>query len=177
MGNHHLLSFTIMYYHGVGKGYVGYYVCKMKKHRIPKHLWSLRGGFKGHFVIKHYKGGVIVMTKFPDMSGIIASAQQRRCRDLFARAVVYAKSVIADPELKKAWQKKIRRRNGVYNKAIKAFMLKEKNILQRDVYLEMQKLRLAFKNAAMIKKGGRENEAKVELRNRVAEGCVYLETG
>ena len=117
------------------------------------------------------------MTKFPDMSGIIASMQQRRCRNLFAKAVVYAKSVIADPELKAAWQKKIRRRNGVYNKAIKAFMLKEKNALQLDVFLEMQKMRLAFKNAAMIKKGLQENVAKVRLQKRLIENFVYSETG
>ena len=149
----------------------------MKKHRIPKHLWYVRGGFKGHFVIKHYRGGVVVMTKFPDMSGIIASVRQRRCRNLFARAVVYAKSVIGDPELKAAWQKKIRRRNGVYNKAIKAFMLKEKNVLQRDVFLEMQRLTLAFRNAAMIKKGLRENVAKLSLQERMVGPTIYLETG
>ena len=149
----------------------------MKNNRIPKHLRTIRGGFKGHFVIKHYRGGHIVMTKFPDMSGIIASVQQRRCRNLFAKAVVYAKSVIADPELKAAWQKKIRRRNGVYNKAIKAFMLKEKNALQLDVFLEMQKMRLAFKNAAMIKKGLQENVAKVRLQKRLIENFVYSETG
>ena len=149
----------------------------MKNNRIPKHLRTIRGGFKGHFVIKHYKGGHIVMTKFPDMSGIIASIQQRRCRNLFAKAVKYAKSVIADPELKAAWQKKIRRRNGVYNKAIKAFMLKERNVLQLDVFLEMQKMRLAFKNAGMIKKEGRENVAEVALKKRVDERIVFLETG
>ena len=149
----------------------------MKNNRIPKHFRTIRGGFKGHFVIKHYRGGHIVMTKFPDMSGIIASIQQRRCRNLFAKAVAYAQSVIADPELKAAWQKKIRRRNGVYNKAIKAFMLKEKNVLQRDVFLEMRKMRLAFKNAAMIKKGRRENTVRVPLQKRMVERSAFLETG
>jgi len=149
----------------------------MKNNRIPKHLRTIRGGFKGHFVIKHYRGGLVVMTKFPDMSGIIASVKQRRCRNLFAKAVVYAKSVIANPELKAAWQKKIRRRNGVYNKAIKAFMLKENNLLQRDVFLEMQKMRLAFKNAAMIKKDQCENVAKVRLQKRLVEKVIFLETG
>jgi len=117
------------------------------------------------------------MTKFPDMSGIIASVRQRRCRNLFAKAVEYAKSVIADPELKAAWQKKIRRRNGVYNKAIKAFMLKESNALQRDVFLEMKKMRLAFRNAGRRKKGQRENIGKVAFGKRVVERDVFLETG
>ena len=149
----------------------------MKNNRIPKHLRTIRGGFKGHFVIKHYRGGHVVMTKFPDMSSIIASVQQRRCRNLFAKAVLYAKSVIDDPELKAAWQKKIRRRNGVYNKAIKAFMLKSKNILQRDVFLEMQKMRLAFKNAMMIKKGRQKNIAEFSLQKNLVTRSLLLETG
>ena len=117
------------------------------------------------------------MTKFPDMSGIIASMKQRRCRNLFAKAVLYAKSVIADPELKAAWQKKIRRRNGVYNKAIKAFMLKEKNALQRDVFLEMKRMRVVVRNAERVKKGSQENVGKEEVKKRVVEGLVFLETG
>ena len=149
----------------------------MKNNKIPKHLRTVRGGFKGHFAIKHYKGGHIVMTKFPDMSGIIASVQQRRCRNLFAKAVVYAKSVITHPELKAAWQKKIRRRNGVYNKAIKAFMWKEKNALQRDVFLEMKKLRVAFRNAVMITKVSSESIGKVGLNKRVVERGFFWETG
>jgi len=149
----------------------------MKNNRIPKHLRTIRGGFKGHFVIKHYKGRRIVMTKFPDMSGIIASVQQRKCRNLFARAVVYAKSVIADAELKAAWQKRIRRRNGVYNKAIKAFMLKEKNILQAKLFLEMKQLRVAFKNAAVAKRNGCFAAATISLKKRAGEKYVFLETG
>ena len=149
----------------------------MKNKKIPKHLRTIRGGFKGHFVIKHYRGGLVVMTKFPDMSGIIASVKQRRCRNLFAKAVVYAKSVIANPELKAAWQKKIRRRNGVYNKAIKAFMLKEKNALQREVFLEMRKMRVAFRNAGVVKRGRRGSIGSVVLQKHVARRSAFLETG
>src|SRR5690606_26876315 len=65
-------------------------------------------------------------TKFPDMTKIIVSAFQRKCRNKFREAVAYAKSVIADKEKKAAWQKTLRRRNGVYNAAIKEFMLREK---------------------------------------------------
>ncbi len=57
------------------------------------------------------------------MTKIVASAGQRTCRDLFKKAVAYAKAVIAAAVLKKEWQKKLGRRNGVYNEAVKTFML------------------------------------------------------
>ena len=87
----------------------------------------IRGSIGKQFVIKHY-GRRVIMTKFPDMSGIEASPDQRICRNLFKEAVAYAKTVIADPVRKKEWQKKLRRRNGVYNKAIKEFMLRERMV-------------------------------------------------
>jgi len=99
--------------------------------RLPFNLTFIRGHIGKQFVIKHYSYGAI-KTKYPDMTRIIASAAQRKCRDLFAEAVAYAKEVIADPELKKAWQKKLRRRNGVYNEAVKTYMLREKRKALRD---------------------------------------------
>ena len=40
------------------------------------------------FVVKHYRNGKIVVTKYPDMNGIVASEKQRMQRDLFREAVV-----------------------------------------------------------------------------------------
>lgn len=144
--------------------------------KIPLHLQMMRGGIGKQFVIKHY-GKRIVMTKFPDMSNIVASTQQRKCRNLFTEAVVYAKSVIADPLLKKEWQRRIRRRNGVYNKAIKAFMLKEKCACERARLLDMQRLRLAFKNAAIEKSGNEISYESTDLQKGAGAGYTYLETG
>jgi hypothetical protein len=75
-------------------------------------------------VVKHYKGRKIVITKFPDMSGIVASAKQRVRRDLFREAVVYAKWILADPERKKAFRKSLPRRKQrkVYQAAIQLYM-------------------------------------------------------
>ncbi|MEP7108036.1 MAG: hypothetical protein ABI760_08635 [Ferruginibacter sp.] len=80
------------------------------------------------------------------MTKIIASPGQRKCRNLFREAVVYAKSVIADKELKKEWQKRLRRRNGVYNEAVKAYMLKDRLAKERDRLLTNRLIRNAFKN-------------------------------
>ena len=96
----------------------------MKKQKEPIRLlltW-IRGAVGKEFVIKHYKYGV-VKTRFPDMTKIIASAQQRKCRDLFKEAVAYAKGVYADPVKKREWQKKTRKKHRVFNRIIKEFML------------------------------------------------------
>lgn len=47
------------------------------------------------------------------MTRSIASAKHRKCRNLFKEAVEYAKQVIADPEAKAAWQKNLRKHNGI----------------------------------------------------------------
>ncbi|MEP7110798.1 MAG: hypothetical protein ABI760_22580 [Ferruginibacter sp.] len=107
----------------------------------------IQGAIGKEYVIKHYRYGII-KTKFPDMTKIIASPGQRKCRNLFREAVVYAKSVIADKEKKKEWQKRLRRRNGVYNDAVKAYMLKEKLVKERDRLLTNKLIRNAFINAA-----------------------------
>ena len=115
----------------------------MKRKKLPLSLLMIRGSIGKQFCIKHYRWGVI-KTKFPDMSNIVASAEQCQCRNLFKEAVAYAKTVIADPVLKREWQKKIRRRNGVYNKAIKAYMLsKQADILKAR---KDRAFRVAFKN-------------------------------
>ncbi len=122
----------------------------MSRKKVPPHLLHIRGSIGKAFVIKHYSWGVI-KTKFPNMSGIIASAKQRKCRNVFKEAVLYAQAVIADPVKKKEWQSRIRRRNGVYNKAIKAFMLKARCDQDREKLLIEQSMRLAYKNELLVK--------------------------
>ncbi|MEP7110442.1 MAG: hypothetical protein ABI760_20775 [Ferruginibacter sp.] len=116
----------------------------MSKKRLPLHLMMIRGSLGKQFCIKHYSLGII-MTKFPEMSRIKASAEQRTCRNLFREAVAYAKTVIADKVKKKEWQKKPRRRNGVYNEAVKAYMLKDKLAKQREEMLATQLIRNVIK--------------------------------
>ena len=99
----------------------------MKKQKQPIRLlftW-IRGAVGKDFVIKHYKYGV-VKTKFPDMTRIIASAQQRKCRNLFKEAVAYAKIVYADPAKRKEWAKKTRKKHRIFNYIIKQYMLAAK---------------------------------------------------
>ena len=44
------------------------------------------------------------------MTNIIATAKQKKQRNLFKEAVAYAKAVIADPTRNVAWQNRLKRR-------------------------------------------------------------------
>jgi len=103
---------------------------KKKKEPIRILLTWIRGAVGKDFVIKHYKYGV-VKTKFPDMTKIIASMQQRKCRNLFKEAVAYAKIVYADPVKRKEWAKKTRKKHRVVNYIIKQYMLAAKEAAQK----------------------------------------------
>ena len=115
----------------------------MKKEKIPLLLTWIRGAIGKEFVIKHYRYGV-VKTKFPDMTRIIASVQQRKCRNLFKEAVAYAKTVIADPVKKKEWQKKVRIKHRVFNRIIKEYMLAAKEMKEQRLRIASRIIRKCF---------------------------------
>jgi hemoglobin-like flavoprotein len=85
---------------------------------IPK---GLSGQLEGKLVFKRY-GNKTIVTKFPDMTNIKPSKEQKTQRKLFARAVVYAKVINNNPELKKAYKKKVKNRQTVFQYAMKEFM-------------------------------------------------------
>ena len=103
---------------------------KRKKEPIRLLLTWIRGAVGHDFVIKHYKYGV-VKTKFPDMTRIIASARQRKCRNLFKEAVDYANKIYADPVKKKEWWAKARNKGHVFNYIIKQYMLAAKEAAEK----------------------------------------------
>lgn len=86
---------------------------------------KISGAIGKTLVHKQYKDGEVV-TKFPDMTRIIASPGQRTYRDLFREAVAYAREINNDPEKKKAYQKKIGRNQTVFNAAISEYMKRVK---------------------------------------------------
>ena len=115
----------------------------MKRKKIPLLLTMIRGAIGKEFVIKHYRYGV-VKTKFPDMTRIIASAQQRKCRDLFKEAVAYAKTVIADPIKKKEWQKRIKVKYRVFNRIIREYMIAAKEMKEKRLRVATAIIRKSF---------------------------------
>lgn len=88
-------------------------------------VFKISGAISKQIVFKQYKDGQVI-TKFPDMSGIIASSGQRNCRNLFKEAVAFAKSINNDPEKKKAYLKKTAKNQTVFNAAISEYMKKMK---------------------------------------------------
>ena len=109
---------------------------KKKLHRrIPRLSFlenMIRGAIGKEYVIKHYSYGSI-RTRYPDMTKIIASAKQRKCRNLFKEAVVYAKSIMKDPVQVAEWKKRIKKKHRVFNALVKFHMLKSKRKLQADM--------------------------------------------
>ncbi|MCU7552834.1 hypothetical protein OCK74_27190 [Chitinophagaceae bacterium LB-8] len=94
-------------------------------------LGIIRGSIGKCFVVKHYRGNKkkklkkrIVITRYPDMSGVVASEKQRVRRDLFKEAVVYAQWILSDKERKEAFRKSLprKKRKHVYQAAIRLYM-------------------------------------------------------
>ena len=93
-----------------------------KTKTMPLHIGWIRGSIGKEFVVKLY-GNKKVMTKFPDMTRIIASKGQRECRDLFKDAVAFAKTAIADPDTKLLWKKRLKvPLHRIFNAIIKLYM-------------------------------------------------------
>ncbi len=84
-------------------------------------IFKISGAVGKQIVFKQYKNRQVV-TKFPDMSGIIPSAGQRKCRNLFKEAVAFAQAINNDPEKKKAYKGKTRKNQTVFNAAISEYM-------------------------------------------------------
>ena len=131
----------------------------MKKQKEPVRLlltW-ITGKVGKEFVIKHYKYGV-VKTKYPDMTKIIASTQQRKCRNLFKEAVIYAKEVYADPVRKKEWWARARNKGHVFNYIIKGYMLAAKEAALKRQEIATVIIRKCFPRLKKVK-----NDARVRL--------------
>ena len=94
----------------------------MKKIQVSFLMRRIQGAIGKKFVVKHYRKGVVV-TRFPDMTKIVASPHQRKCRDAFREAVVWAKKVMADPVTKQAYQRKLKAKRRLFNRLIKEYMV------------------------------------------------------
>jgi hypothetical protein len=96
----------------------------MVMEQMPFYYRIIRGAIGRKFVVKHYKGGKIVKTRFPDMSGIVPTEKQKVRRDLFREAVVFAKWIIAEEERKLAFKNTLprKKRKKVYQAALQLYM-------------------------------------------------------
>ena len=85
----------------------------------------MRGAIGKEFVVKQYSYGAVI-TAYPDMSGVKSSAFQKVKQGAFAKDVEYAQSIVRKKKKKKAYAKKLKKGERVYNAAIKEYMKKHK---------------------------------------------------
>ena len=84
-------------------------------------LDNLQGQIGKTIVVKRY-GNKTVISAYPDMSNIVPTKAQKKGRKVFAKAVAYAKKISNDPVKKALYKKKLKKRQTVYNYAIKEYM-------------------------------------------------------
>jgi len=69
-------------------------------------LKNVSGKIGDQIVVKQY-ADKIVISKYPDMSNVEPSAQQKRNRSLFKEAVAYAAAINKNPMKKKLYLEKV----------------------------------------------------------------------
>lgn len=88
-------------------------------------LDSMSGGLGKQIVVKQYSYGMVV-TSYPDMTDIQPSREQALRRHLFKEAIAYAQRILRDPNRKKEYEKGLRKGETVYHKAIKEYLMLNK---------------------------------------------------
>jgi hypothetical protein len=139
---------------------------------LPRMLLGLmRGAVGKSFVVKHYKGRGRVVTRFPDLSGIVATEKQKVRRDLFREAVVWAKWVIGDEHRKLAFRNTLprKKRKKVYQAALQMYIREKGNKLwlreqwarcNRQLANEYEDVRKQLAEKAVVESG------KCEIGNK-----------
>jgi hypothetical protein len=91
--------------------------------RIQNNNLLLRrvSGKVGNLILKCTPHGDI-LTKYPDMINIVASADQKTQRSRFRCAVDYAQQILADPTRKLEYSKRLKRGRTVYHTAIAEYL-------------------------------------------------------
>lgn len=84
-------------------------------------LTLIRGAIGKEIVVKHYRYGVVV-TRYPDMSGVRASGGQRACREVFGEAVAFAKGVFADRVRKEHYRQQLGKVRGLFQAVVREYV-------------------------------------------------------
>ncbi len=83
------------------------------------------GQFNQQMVLKTY-GNKTFLCKYPDMSNVEFSDNQKTEQSLFADAIAYARLIISDPVKKAAFKATLDPGRRVYNAAISAYLKENK---------------------------------------------------
>ncbi len=94
-------------------------MARVKNNYVTK---GFSGKLGNDLIFKTYRFGTVA-SKYPDMSKVKLSARQKKTNRNFAEAVGYARSVIADTSLKKAYEKKAKKSGRtIYHLALSDFL-------------------------------------------------------
>jgi hypothetical protein len=90
----------------------------LRKKHITEHF---SGAIGKTVVVKQYATKTVI-TAYPDMSKVMASAKQQYCKFLFKEAVAYAQSILNDPAQKAAYAAKLPAGRSVYHAALSEYL-------------------------------------------------------
>ncbi len=124
-------------------------------------------------------GGHTVRSRYPDYSSAKWSDKQTFCRVRFKDATDYAKKVMANPELKAKYQKKVRGLQNAWNLAIGDFMLKSKREgIDTSGYEALKRylFNISVRNKNMIKNRDLAAVCAVELPGNVLHGVPVIDS-
>lgn len=82
---------------------------------------GLSGQIGQQVVFKQY-GKKTVVSRYPDMSKVKPSKLQKKGRNRFAEAVVYAQAINNDPVKKASYAKKVKKGHTVFNFAMQEYL-------------------------------------------------------
>ncbi|MGF1925641.1 MAG: hypothetical protein ACQUHE_15810 [Bacteroidia bacterium] len=96
----------------------------ISKNNVVTHSLS---GKVGSVIFKNYRDKTVI-SKVPDMSGVIKTEKQLMRQYLFSAAQAYAKSIINDPVQKQEFMKTIPKGKLVYQAAISKYLKEHKAV-------------------------------------------------
>jgi hypothetical protein len=123
--------------------------------------------------------GHTIRSRYPDYSHIIKSERQLANQVRFKDATDYAKKVLANPELKAKYQKKVKGLQNAWNLAISDLMLQSKRekidtsgyeALKRDLF------NILVKNKNLVKNRGLAAARAVVLPEVVQRGVAVIDS-
>jgi hypothetical protein len=123
--------------------------------------------------------GHTVRSRYPDYSNMIRSERQLANQVRFRDATDYAKKVLANPELKAKYQKKVKGLQNAWNLAISDFMLQSKRekidtsgyeALKRDLFY------ISVRNKNLVKNRGLAAARAVVLPEVVQRGVAVIDS-
>jgi hypothetical protein len=88
---------------------------------ITKNYHGMMGG-----IVFRCRGNMSIMSKRPDCSKVVKTKAQKDNMKRFAAAVIYAKGVLKDPELREKYENIRKENQSIWNAAISNFLSKPK---------------------------------------------------